>query len=296
LKAMKSFFAYVWQRRWCRSLLWIALIVGLACVHPFVRQTLFGPKIDGIPWCVWENQVRLMVHGEAPKPWFYALLEKIGLIQQERGAIDLNSKAALPLYLHLAGDNDPRVRFLALHQLTRDRNLRDAESEILPIMERLLKDDDPRCRLGAVYCIWRKTKDPELRHIVLPLVYHNDRDIRDEATVVLGEMAVPETFELMAKLSEDPEKRIRQIAMPMMPKFGKRAIPILRKGLQDPDLVVRFAVIDHVGSLGKDAAELIPDLLAFENDDSGMPPIRRRVADLLPLIDPERFPASAKAD
>ncbi|MBI2807582.1 MAG: hypothetical protein HYX68_21585 [Planctomycetes bacterium] len=33
------------------------LLFGLAMLHPYPRQSLFGPTIDGIPWCMWEARL-----------------------------------------------------------------------------------------------------------------------------------------------------------------------------------------------------------------------------------------------
>ena len=66
---MKRLLASFWQRRWCRALLWAAIAFGLACLHPFVRQSIFGPTIEGIPWCVWESRVRERANIDQPKSW-----------------------------------------------------------------------------------------------------------------------------------------------------------------------------------------------------------------------------------
>jgi len=34
----------------------LAFLFGLAMLHPYPRQSLFGPTIRGKPWCVWEAQ------------------------------------------------------------------------------------------------------------------------------------------------------------------------------------------------------------------------------------------------
>lgn len=292
---MKALLSYVWQRRWCRSLLWVALVFGLACLHPFVRQSIFGPKIDDMPWCVWEGRVRAQAQRGDPKPWFYQMLEKIGLLGADDWGISLESQAALPVYVHLADDNDPRVRRLALQMLGRHGNLPDATAEVLPILQRRLKDDDPRCRLHAAFGVWRATRDSELRHIALALVDHKDTEVRYVAVGLLCEMAsqVPETFEPLAKLTEDRDLNTRFLAMYAMRSFGKRAIPVFRDGMKDSDSRIRCTAIIALATLRKDAAELIPDLLALRNDPNAS--VRESIAEVLPLIDPERFPPPEKA-
>jgi hypothetical protein len=60
-----SFFPRFLSRRWLLAFLGIAaLLFGLAMLHPYSRQSLFGPTIRGKPWCVWEAEVRIYVHRE----------------------------------------------------------------------------------------------------------------------------------------------------------------------------------------------------------------------------------------
>ena len=46
-------------RRWLLGLLGAAaLLFGVLMLHPYPRQSLFGPTIRGKPWCEWEDTVR----------------------------------------------------------------------------------------------------------------------------------------------------------------------------------------------------------------------------------------------
>lgn len=36
----------------------LAMLFAFAMLHPYSRQSLFGPKIHGEPWCVWEEEFR----------------------------------------------------------------------------------------------------------------------------------------------------------------------------------------------------------------------------------------------
>ena len=62
----------------------LALLFGLAMLHPYPRQSLFGPKIDGVPWCIWENKIR---HAATPfweKSMWIRTLEKAGMLDVRR--------------------------------------------------------------------------------------------------------------------------------------------------------------------------------------------------------------------
>ena len=56
-------------RRWLLgSLVAAALLFGVLMLHPYPRQSLFGPTIRGKPWCVWENTIRRQ-YSERPESW-----------------------------------------------------------------------------------------------------------------------------------------------------------------------------------------------------------------------------------
>src|SRR5437764_15165053 len=69
-------------RRWLLGFLAAAvLLFGLAMLHPYPRQSLFGPKIDGVPWYVWENEIRRAAPSVSGvrTPWYLDTLENVGL-------------------------------------------------------------------------------------------------------------------------------------------------------------------------------------------------------------------------
>lgn len=283
---MKTLLAFLWQRRWCRAFLWATIGFGLACLHPFVRQSIFGPTIEDVPWCVWESRVRDRANSGQPKSWLQQMRDKLGLAQTDDNW-NFDSEEALPLYLCLAEDADPCVRVFALSHLKGAD-----ESVINSLMRRHLTDLEPRCRLKAAAVLWRTSKDPELRQIIIPLLNHADYDVRLGAIAAFGEMSrdMAENFELLAKLSEHPDVGTRVSVIRAMEAFGKRGIPILRMGLQDKN--TRRFTPAVVAQMRQGAAELIPDLLAVRDDPDV--DVRRAVEAALPMIDPDRFAPAPK--
>jgi hypothetical protein len=65
--------------------------------------------------------------------------------------------------------------------------------------------------------------------------------------------------------------------------------------MRDPRPATRVWAIQTAAQLGKDAAELIPDLLALQNDPNASVP-QVNINAVLTLIDPEAFPVAPKAD
>lgn len=55
---MPDFRRHLTRRRLLGFLAPAAVLFGLLMLHPYPRQSLFGPKIRGEPWCVWEAEVR----------------------------------------------------------------------------------------------------------------------------------------------------------------------------------------------------------------------------------------------
>lgn len=285
---MRSFFANLWQRRG-RRLLCIGLIVAaLPLLHPFVRQSTFGPKIDGIPWCVWDAEVRREAHAGEPRSWFVQLMEKLGLRDQSL-AIDLDSRKLVPVLLHMAEDPDEKVRRVALDRLQRWH--KEHEEEITPVFERHLDDGDAHCRLNAAWGVWVTRKDPKAIPVVLPFKEHADPFVRACAIDLLAEAAAldPALFGTLAPLAEDSNPQVRRIAVRSMRHFGKRGMPILQRALTDNGPGVRMMAIFAAADLGKDAEELIPILQTFASDAN----YRLQAAHALHKIDPKRFPGPA---
>jgi HEAT repeat protein len=288
---MKSLLAYLWQRRWRFFLGAILALVCLPLLHPFVRQALFGPTIDGIPWCYWEDTVRHRAHPErAEGSWLQQMLVKTGLFKAPAPAdAQLHIRAAIPVLIHCADDRDVAVRRVVFEYL---ENMRD--EALLPVFRRHLQDDDRYCRVMAACGMWGITKDRELKNVALPLRDDPERHLRIHAAILLGNIAGedPELFDPLAEFAEDPDAHPRYEAVRSMRHFGKRGVPILRKAMRDPNQFVRIAAIQTAAKLGKDSAELIPDLLAFQNDPDRH--VRWSASQALHNLDPERFPATAK--
>src|SRR5262249_33597213 len=124
-------------RRWRRRLLIYAagsaFLFALAMLHPYPRQNLFGPKIDGVPWCVWEASIRRSVHHQE-----FTFSEKLQLwvgmvpLPMDVDRDTLDDERFLPLLVQLANDRDPEVRYAVLEWLGGLPNLsQEATVEVL---------------------------------------------------------------------------------------------------------------------------------------------------------------------
>lgn len=235
---MPNFRRYL-TRRWLLACVSApALGFGLLMLHPYPRQSLFGPTIDGVPWCVWEGEIRSAALRSKPKSWFFILLEKVGLLKPSNRIGITEHPQLLPVYLHLADDLDMNVRRFSMASLDR-RDLRpefwrwsqEDEATILPVMRQHLQDDDPMCRLICAQYIWSATKDRKMIKVPLAYLDHPDPWIQRGARITLCYLALanPDSFDPISKLAEDAtlKKDVRVTAIESMRHFGERGLPVI---------------------------------------------------------------------
>jgi hypothetical protein len=93
---------------------------GLVLLHPYTRQSLFGPGINGVPFWSWQQRYR-----EAADPSEYddSVLTKaarlVGIKAQEREYDWPEPAEMLPVVLSLLADPDAGVRGLSANALSR---------------------------------------------------------------------------------------------------------------------------------------------------------------------------------
>jgi HEAT repeat protein len=277
------------------------LLFGLAMLHPYPRQLLFGPRIQGLPWCVWESQIRRTAAPAGSNSHFLSMLESIGLLQRPQITM---SPELLPVFLHLASDDDLHVRRFCLGSLER-RQLKaefwrwseEDEALILPVMRQRLADDDPVCRVDAALYLWLATGDREMIQVPLAYLDHPDPFVHRVAGIALCYLAPADpnkAYDPVVKLMWDSKSRldVRLGAVQSMRHFGRRGLPMIRKALNDPAPDIRQAAMFAAREMGQDAKELVPNLLSLQDDVE--PHIRRLAATTLNRLEPDRFPAPAR--
>jgi len=119
------------SRRWLLAFLGVAaLLFGLTMLHPYPRQSLFGPTIRGKPWCVWEDAVRRYIHREDyENSWQAKVMRWFGVKHDDLTREDLlENEEMLPLLLQLADDPNRKVRREVLEAICYCEKLRDASA------------------------------------------------------------------------------------------------------------------------------------------------------------------------
>ena len=78
-------------------------------LHPYPRQSLFGPKILGEPWCAWEAEVWSQVHREEYEQTFgFKVRTWMGIEPDWRRELHVRVEL-VPLLVHLADHADEKA-------------------------------------------------------------------------------------------------------------------------------------------------------------------------------------------
>jgi HEAT repeat protein len=259
---------FLTRRRVYVSLGALALLIGLAMLHPYPRQSLFGPTIRGKPWCVWEGKVRWHLHREEYEKGEPARIARLlGVLQDEMDANELFDDAEMaPLLLHLSEDPNPVVRQRAICQFYWFKNLQDKSA--LPTLRGRLHDEDPRCRIEAAMAVVTIEPDERVHPVLLQILDDATNEYRYPAMRALAFVACAsdEAFGAMLHFAKDLDPNIRKEVMFELFRHGKKAVPTLMQGLEDPDPMVRKDAVESLEQLGPRAAQTIPMLRRLQND------------------------------
>jgi hypothetical protein len=276
--------------RWLLAFLGtFALLFGLAMLHPYPRQSLFGPTIRGKPWCVWEGAVRRHVHiDEYEKTLSVKLMRWMGVKLEELTIGEVCSEDdILPLLIDLADDPDFKVRRVVVDCLELYIHL--WHESAIPALRRRLDDEDATCRVLAAKAIWNIAKDKSIFPKITADLENPDAHIRGVAMEVFCRASgdAPELYPHIIARVNDSSDRIRGTIMFHLYLSGEKAVPILLQGLEDRSRWVRLPAIGSLGTLGSEAKGAIPALERRMNDSDEE--VREAVVHALVAIDPQRF-------
>jgi HEAT repeat protein len=281
-------------RRWLLAFLGsAALLFGLAMLHPYPRQSLFGPKIRGKAWCEWEYNVRRFAHAEEPETTLLAKVRRWLGVKPENFEVEelFNHVEMFPLLLELADDPDVEVRRDVLSALTWCDQFRD-DPAALSVLRRRLDDPDAMCRIDAAGAMYGLDKQAPVQEVLLRELHGEDFTIRCMALDVLTPMGQthPELFPHLAKYATHENEGIRERTIRGLDLFGAKALPILCQALDDAYPEVREVAARALTRLkisGCDVTEAIPALVECLNGSE--PRALAAAREALLAIDPERF-------
>jgi HEAT repeat protein len=278
------------SRRWLHGFLGVlALLFGLAMLHPYPRQSLFGPTIRGEPWCVWEMAVRRHLNrAEYEKTLWAKSMRWAGIKNLEMDVIELlDHEEMVPLLLQLTEDPDPVIRQGAVSTFFWHKNLQDPSA--LPILRARFNDTDVRCRIDATMAVATIEPRERVYPILLQILDDPTSQHRFEAMRALTYLANADdaAFAAMIRHAKDPDPLIRAEIMFSLVSHGKKGVPTLLNGLQDPHMSVCRDALESLEKIGPDAKDAIPALERFLSNKD--PSARRLAVDALIAIEPARF-------
>ncbi len=279
-------FQHLLSRRWLFAFLGVAsLLLGLAMLHPYPRQSLFGPKIRGKPWCFWEAQVRHHVQREKfeKTPWARSM-HWLRIAPTEMDSAELfNHAEMLPLLLHLINDPNPAMRRGVASQFFWHAKLQDKSA--VPSLRARLDDVDSRCRIEAAMALTQIEPGERNFRVLLQILDDPTSDSRFAAMDAMRFMVNDEFFDTFVGYAKHGDPSIRSQVMFTLYRFGKKGVPMLVQGLNDPILAVRRDAMESLGAI--DAKEAVPALERLLNDKDVS--VRTAAVAALASIEPERF-------
>ncbi len=290
------------SRRLLAFIGFLTLLFGLAMLHPYPRQALFGPTIRGVPWCVWEEEIRRHANRQQYENslWFW-FRDKMGVEPEPMADAELYDHAEmLPLLLLLAADKHRDVRGEILQAIRNYPCLRDP-SCVPMLRSRIAEDDYQENRLKAAFLLWEMVKDK----VALPVIARDikNRDCIDmgggsmigifdggDAMHRLGQICVeaPEMMPTLCEFARHPDfNHCSSYALHVGTQLGVKGIPVLVACLDNKEPHVRIRAVMALGGHRSAAVSAIPALerRRFDSDKD----IRDCTRHALQLIDPVRF-------
>jgi hypothetical protein len=273
-----------------------AFVFGLLMLHPYPRQSLFGPTIRGKPWCVWEAEVRYFVHKDDDKDddddtLISKTMRWLSIKQKDMSEEEIFDHAKmLPLLLELADDRDWKVRQAAVSAFYWHESLQ--HPSVLAVLHRRLLDEDAFTRIRAAGAIWNINEDQS----VIPTILRELEDKNPQVSSIFAlSVAISmsnQTHEFLPYIAAhakhpDADAGTRIVIMGLMHRYEKKGIPVLIQGLSDPHRDVRRQAARSLGDAGIDAKQGVPALTQCLNDVD--PSVRAAAAKALLAIEGEPY-------
>jgi hypothetical protein len=316
------------RKRLLRSAVYgtLAAAVLLFLAHPYSRQSVFGPTVEGLPLCYWQDEFRAFVDRNAPPPSIARIYRWLGIDRRDQPwGVPEKASDRLIVLLSLADDPDAQVRMNVANLLSwaefppdkRDpaviRLLQDHDPEVrtaaancvrnigrpgiqgaIPVLLPMLDDTDPAVKLAAAHALWHLSA--KKAHEIVPILRQALRQpnplTRHDAANVLAEIgtdAMDALAELAACAAADPAPFVRRKAITALKGLGGPGVPALMDALRDPDVITRILAMRALGSLGPTAQPAAAAVQALVNDPA--PEVRIVAGEVLQRIDPEHHPA-----
>jgi HEAT repeat protein len=268
-------------------------VLLLVVLHPHIWQSMFGPKIRGVPLWAWQQSLRRSIAADngtdsllqktlrwaeskwlKPEPWprFEPDMVPVLLSMVDDPSPDVRANVAFQLganplspesaeaLVRLLDDPVDRVRGHAAQSLAL------AASPYEPALPRLrvrLADTDMLCRHMSAVAVCRtgKALDAQAFSVLRDALHSGNAYTRLDATAALCHLgkAFPEVLPEVAAAARKYEDGCLGLARAA--KYaGAAGVPFLVELLDHRDQMVRMEAANSLGNLGPQAKEAIPAL------------------------------------
>src|ERR1019366_9806046 len=167
----------------------IVVYFGLTCLtalvlsHPYIRQSLFGPKIKGEPLWAWQQEFRARLDSQPPTlvGKLLSILKIDSKPMRWIGTFDSGDPELLPVMVSLADDGDENVRRDVAYALD-NANPAGAMATLIHMLE----DRSSNVRHGALSTLMHfRKKSASALPTLRALLKHADPEIQVHAAVVM---------------------------------------------------------------------------------------------------------------
>jgi HEAT repeat protein len=259
------------KKRLLLSLAALALIVsGALMLHPYPRQMVFGPKYNGVPLWVWQEDYRghtleLLGRDQKTDSLIAKILDWINHGRKSRDWAVLSSEEIEIIYLTLVDDPEPGIRRYLVLNLAPFKT-KTAFAALVRFM------DDPEFDVFNAVCEHFQGNE-ELFNVAYPklisLLDHPDFERRILALENILRYSPQDAYcmeivPLLLRLLHDPAVSVRKAALcvfascPCTKKIMATALPELTECLKDENAACQVAAARAVWHFTRDTAKAFP--------------------------------------
>ncbi len=307
------------RKNWLRVEVYgtLGVIVLLFLVHPYTRQTVFGPKVAGMPFAYWQDRCRAAALPGKQEPSFIAKLMRLMPPNRRVGAA--SEAEMLPVFLSLRDDPSEQVRAHVADLLGRYPDSGEARAALLdflddpsaivraqalrvlavvqppdplalPKLRERLDDGDATCRLWAACAILGREKQPQEKTVAVLGASLKAVDAMRRFQVIGDLCRLGKNNAEMLKVLRQAVADNPGLAFDFangLQQAGLAAAPLLIELLAARDANARRSAASQLGDLGPRTKDAIPALLALRDDPDAS--VRYVAGVTLWQIDPQRF-------
>ena len=252
------------KKRLLLILLFLLLIpAGILVISPYPRQLVFGPKIQGVPLCAWQEEVRRRHRPDDDSTFSTTFLSWFRTGHTDLKWTSLSEEEKERVYLTLLDDGVTEVRKNVAEALAWSYSPR-----VIPALVQLIDDSEKTIRDQAVdaLCLRGREARSGLPKYV-GLLGHSDGERRRQAVNLISSVKprTKESLDLLTQALNDSDSKVRSEVRHCFASWnwahsrvGKHALPRLREDFDSSDPMVRLEAAEAVWNIRRSEQEVLP--------------------------------------